>query len=400
MKRIIAAVIFAGTLTFTALAQSSNTTRARVATTPTPPQIQGPNSSVTVQSGPPVLRNGSARPTPTPVTTDAGDDEVIKVETNIVTMPVSVLDRDGRFISGLQQRDFKIFENGVEQKLEYFQSVEQPFTVIMLIDVSPSTQFRIDEIQNAAMTFVDQLRPSDRVMVIAFDERVHVLSPATNNRAQLKNAIRQTQFGDGTGLYEAVNYVIDNQLRAIQGRKAVVLFSDGVDTTSRRANYQSTVSETEEVDALFYTIRYDTSRDMRGGGGGGMGYPQPRRRGGGWGGILGAIITGGSVSIGNGGGGGGASASEYETGRRYLQTLAQNSGGRAFEAQTMYNVDSAFSGIAEELRRQYSLGYYPEKVGTLGERRQIKIRVMRQGVVVRAKTSYVVGQTNRSVAGK
>lgn len=400
MKRIIAAVIFAGTLTFTALAQSSNTTRARVATTPTPPQIQGPNSSVTVQSGPPVLRNGSARPTPTPVPTDGGDDEVIKVETNIVTMPVSVLDRDGRFISGLQQRDFKIFENGVEQKLEYFQSVEQPFTVIMLIDVSPSTQFRIDEIQNAAMTFVDQLRPSDRVMVIAFDERVHVLSPATNNRAQLKNAIRQTQFGDGTGLYEAVNYVIDNQLRAIQGRKAVVLFSDGVDTTSRRANYQSTVSETEEVDALFYTIRYDTSRDMRGGGGGGMGYPQPRRRGGGWGGILGAIITGGSVSIGNGGGGGGASASEYETGRRYLQTLAQNSGGRAFEAQTMYNVDSAFSGIAEELRRQYSLGYYPEKVGTLGERRQIKIRVMRQGVVVRAKTSYVVGQTNRSVAGK
>lgn len=401
MKSLTAAAIFTGIFAFGALAQESNTRRPRVATTPTPPQIQGTMNSDSgpTQSGPPVLRGGSARPTPTPAPPPmAGDDEIIKVETNLVTMPVSVLDRDGRFISGLQQNDFKIFENGVEQKVDYFQSVEQPFTVILLIDVSPSTQFRIDQIQNAAMTFVDQLRPSDRVMVIAFDERVHVLSPATNNRNQLKNAIRQTQFGDGTGLYEAVDYVIDNQLRAIQGRKAVVLFTDGVDTTSRRASYQSTIAETEEVDALFYTIRYDTSRDMNGGGGG-MGYPQPRRRsGGGWGSILGAILTGGTIQMGSGGGG--ASGKEYETGKRYLQTLSQNSGGRAFEAQTMYNVDSAFSGIAEELRRQYSLGYYPEKAGTLGERRQIKIRVMRQAVVVRAKTSYIVGQTNRTVAGK
>ena len=307
-------------------------------------------------------------------------------------MPVSVLDRDGRFISGLKQNDFKIFENGIEQKLDYFQSVEQPFTVVILIDVSPSTQFKIEEIQNAAMTFVDQLRPNDRVMVISFDQDVHVLTPATNNRYQLKNAIRQAQFGDGTSLYEAVDYVISNELRQIQGRKAVVLFTDGVDTTSRRATYQSTIRETEEIDALFYTIRYDTSRDMNGGGGYGGG-----RQNTGWAGILGAILTGGSVNI---GGGGGASSREYETGRTYLEALATNSGGRKFEAQSIYNVDSAFSGIAEELRRQYSLGYYPEAVGNVGDRKQIKIRVMRQGVVVRAKTSYIVGQTNRNIAGK
>jgi hypothetical protein len=96
----------------------------------------------------------------------------------------------------------------------------------------------------------------------------------------------------------------------------------------------------------------------------------------------------------------GGSREDYELGKRYLEGLAQNSGGREFEAQTMYNVDSAFSGIAEELRRQYSLGYYPDKVGQIGERRQIKIRVMRPSVVVRAKTSYIVGQTNRTLAGK
>ncbi|MBK8305498.1 MAG: hypothetical protein IPK98_19795 [Chloracidobacterium sp.] len=96
----------------------------------------------------------------------------------------------------------------------------------------------------------------------------------------------------------------------------------------------------------------------------------------------------------------GSSSREYETGRTYLEALAQNSGGRKFEAQTLYNVESAFSGIAEELRRQYSLGYYPEAVGKAGDRKQIKIRVLRQNVVVRAKTSYIVGQTNRNVAGK
>jgi hypothetical protein len=114
--------------------------------------------------------------------------------------------------------------------------------------------------------------------------------------------------------------------------------------------------------------------------------------------ILGAIITGSNPNV--GGAPGGANSSEYETGRRYLETLATNSGGRMFEAQSMTNLDAAFSGIAEELRRQYSLGYYPESVGRLGERKQIKIRVMRPGVVVRAKNSYIVGQIDRNFAGR
>jgi hypothetical protein len=113
--------------------------------------------------------------------------------------------------------------------------------------------------------------------------------------------------------------------------------------------------------------------------------------------ILGAILMGGNVNIARGGG---SSSAEYEKGRRYLEALALNSGGREFEASSMYNLDAAFSGIAEELRRQYSLGYYPDNVGKVGDRKQIKVRVMRQGVVVRAKTSYIVGQADRQFAGK
>lgn len=404
MNKLAAAIIFSALAAFSAVGQGTTTIRPRVAPTPKPPVLVNGSTAQPQTGRPPVLIGGRNSGEPSTTSTPKADDEseVIKVETNLVTMPVSVLDRDGRFIAGLQQNDFKIFENGAEQKVEYFQAVEQPFTVILLIDVSPSTQFRIDEIQQAAISFIDQLRPSDRVMVIAFDENVHVLSPITNNRNQLRNAIREAQFGDGTSLYEAVDYVISQQLRQIQGRKAVVLFTDGVDTTSRRATYQSTVADTEEIDSLFYTIRYDTSGDLNGGG---MGYPQQpgRRRGGGrvsMADILGAIITGGSVNIGGGGAPGGASPDDYELGRKYLEALAQNSGGRKFEASSMTNIDAAFSGIAEELRRQYSLGYYPEVVGKVGDRKQIKIRVMRPGVVVRAKTSYVVGQVDRSIAGK
>ena len=399
MKKLTVFLVTLGALVVGAFGQTDTSRRPRVASTPAPPRILNAPPVSTQDSGPPVLIGGS-RPQPEPIATPlGGDDEIIKVETNLVTMPVSVLDRDGRFISGLQQRDFKIFEDGVEQKLDYFQSVEQPFTVILLIDVSPSTQFAIEEIQNAAITFVDKLRPADRVQVVAFDQRVQVMCPLTNDRNILRGAIRQAQFGDGTSLYEAVDFVIQNQLRNVQGRKAVVLFTDGVDTTSRRASYDSTLRSTEEIDALFYTIRYDTSNGMA------ANNPGPTR-GSGRGGrvsladILGAILSGGNVQMGGGRGRGGASSAEYEKGKTYLETLAMNSGGRKFEAQSMYNVDAAFAGIAEELRRQYSLGYYPETVGKVGDRKQIKIRVMRPSVVVRAKNSYVVGQTDRNVAGR
>src|SRR5687767_720219 len=211
MNRILLAATLAASIATVAVGQTDRSTRPRVAATPAPPTINNDPYRDKKPSGPPVLTGRSyATPTPTPVPGE--DDEIIRVETNLVTMPVSVLDRDGRFISGLQQLDFKIFENGIEQKIDYFQSVEQPFTVVLMIDVSPSTEFRINEIQNAAIAFVNQLRPSDRVMVIAFDQDVHVLSPPTNNRNQLRNAIYSTQFGNGTSLYEAVEDVIQQKL--------------------------------------------------------------------------------------------------------------------------------------------------------------------------------------------
>ena len=409
MERLIIALVCLCLLGIGALGQTTRT-RPRIAATPAP-STTGPdlrNDVPEPSSGrrAPVLANDARlRPTgqsptvsPTPPVSE--EDEIVKVETNLVTMPVSVLDRDGRFISGLQQKDFKIFENGLEQKVGYFGSVEQPFTVILMIDVSPSTAFQIDEIQAGAIAFVNQLRPADKVEVIAFDDTVHLLCRPTNDRRVIQNAIYQAQFGDGTSIYDAVDFAINRELASIQGRKAVVIFTDGVDTTSRRASLQSNIADVEEVDALFYPIRYNTQLNQMGGyGGGGRRGGGARRRGGldDW--I--SIINGGGIQMNiPSGGSPGSSSGEYATGLHYLETLAQNSGGRKFEADSTANLEAAFAGIAEELRRQYSLGYYPDKAGAIGERRQIKVRVMRPDVIVKAKNTYIFGQSDKKFAGK
>lgn len=372
-----------------AFAQSGGS-RPRVVSSPTP------EPSETVTRRPPVLQGGQKSPSPTPTPESSeGDDDVIRVETSLVAFPVSVLDRDGRFIPGLTKRDFQILEDGVKQQIQHFESIETPFTVILLIDVSPSTRFKIEQIQEAAMRFVDQLRTEDKVMVISFDEKVHILSQPTNNRRILYEAIRETQFGDGTSLYDAVDGVIANQLKTIRGRKAVVLFTDGVDTTSKRSTYQTSLRNAEETEALFYPIRYNTISDMNGGNSGGS-YPRSGGPDNNVGTIIGILLGGGSRTPRPSGPGpaprrAGSTSSEYETGRRYLEGLAFASGGRSFEAGN--DLDIAFRGIAEELRWQYSVGYYPDNSGKPGDRKQIRVRVMRPNLVVRAKTSYIVGSS-------
>ncbi len=397
MKKIAIAFLLTGLFCLASVSAQTTgrKTRPRIVETPTPtpptvtrrPELKNsPKETSDQNRKPPVLIDNTSKKAPTndPATVEdevveSGNDDEIVIETNFVTLPVSVLDRNGRFVSGLLQKDFQIFENNVIQKVEYFASVETPFTVVLMIDVSPSTQYKIDEIHRAAISFVNQLRPDDKVMVVAFDEGYNILSRPTNNRSQLEYAIRRANFGSGTSLYDSVSRTINRELQNIEGRKAIVLFTDGVDTTSRRADYDMSIRQVEEVDALIYPIRYDTYGQYSGGSSSNCSYVT----------IFGVRVRV-DCSSGGGGGAAGTSAEEYARGKRYLEELARYSGGRKFEADTIQNLDSAFRSIAEELRRQYSLGYYPDS-GDKGERRSIRVRVMRPNLVVRTKTSYIVG---------
>ncbi|NNE97458.1 MAG: VWA domain-containing protein [Pyrinomonadaceae bacterium] len=300
-------------------------------------------------------------------TTD--DPDLIKVDSTLVTIPISVHDRNGLYIPDLRQNEIKIFEDGKEQEIAYFGSSEKPFTVVLLLDTSPSTEYRIEEIQRASRAFVDQLKPEDSVMVIEFDANVHVLTEATKDRKKIYKAIRKADFGGGTSLYDAVEFSLEKRLEKIEGRKAIVLFTDGVDTTSRGADYGENIVEMEESDVLVFPIYYNTYLDNRRGR-----NPFPRR-----GGIFGRAPIG-------------TRPEDYALGKQYLEELAAVTGGRVFTPnKTPGGLTKAFEGIAEELRRQYNIGYYPSKEGVPGERRKIKVRVYRPKLIIRARDSYIVG---------
>ncbi|HJR06676.1 MAG TPA: VWA domain-containing protein [Pyrinomonadaceae bacterium] len=342
---------------------------------------------------------------------EVDENEVVRVNTSLVTIPVSVMDRAGKYVPSIRQQEFRIWEEGVEQEIAYFATVEKPFTVALVLDTSGSTRYRLTEIQDAAISFVNQLRPEDRVLVVSFDDEVRVLSEATSDRARLRDAIRRVRPGEGTKLYDAVDFVINQRFNRIDGRKALLLFTDGVDTSSRRASYESNARDVEELDALIYPVQYDTydsrAASQNGGVYGGVwGGGGSRRRSGGIADILGDILSGGTVSIGRGGGGGrrgggganctGCTREEYERGNAYLNDMARLSGARLYRAETTRDIAGAFSLVAEELRRQYSLGYYPKQQGQPGQRRRIKVRVLRPDLAVQARDSYIYNPSGAS----
>jgi len=311
--------------------------------------------------------------------------DVIRTDTALVTVPVTVLDRNGRYVPLLRRENFRILENGVEQKIAYFATTDSPFTVVLLIDTSGSTHFRLDEIQGAAIDFVGKLKSNDSVMVMSFDDRIEVQCKATTDRDEITRAIKRTRTGGGTRLYDAVEDIFKKQLNTISGRKAVVLFTDGVDTTSHRASYDSTIRLAEESDAPIYSVDYDTSGTgsiLSGPGGGGL--PLPGGRGG--------IIIGSPFPR---TGPGGVGMGDYKRAVRYLHALSDTTGGRFYSGDSLFGISQAFTWIAEELGRQYSLGYYPSTAGKEGERRQIKVKMTEPELVVKSRDSYIYSEPQK-----
>jgi VWFA-related protein len=224
------------------------------------------------------------------------------------------------------------------------------------------------------------------VMVVSFASGLTIKCEPTADRAKIRKAIEGTGKGLSTHLYDAMSKLMKKHLTRIEGRKALVLFTDGVDATSDDATYESTLHDAEELDATIYPIRYDTYDPA--GDTGGSSAPQSH-------GTLSSILRKLPLPIvfggGSGGGGGaGSSKADYARGESYLLRLAQSTGGRVYEAsRDLSYLRDAFSHIAQELSRQYTLGYYPLKREGFGERRQIKVRVHRSDVVVRARGSYI-----------
>lgn len=305
---------------------------------------------------------------PTSSSAQIPDDDVIRVSTTLVTIPVIVKTHQGTYIPNLQRESFRIYEDGVEQQISHLETVDQPFTVVLMLDVSDSTKPELQQIQNAAIAFLDQLRPDDRALILAFDKGFANLTPVTGDRKALSEGIRRIKSGGGTALYDALDAVINVDLRRIPGRKAIVLLTDGIDTSSVRATFESTVRAATTQYALIYPIQWDTSDDAL-----------AKQLAGAASGAAGVTYTTPS---------GEPLRKAYERGTRYLQLIAQTSGGHFRYADSLKNLERSFASIAEELRQQYGLGYYPKNQGPKRGPRRIKVSVSINDAVVHARESY------------
>ena len=369
------------------------------------------------------------------------DGEAVKVETNLVTLPVVVSDRGGRYVPDLKAEEFAVTEDGAEQKVSFFATVSEPFHVVLLIDTSASTTAeKMRQVQEAAVAFVNNLQGGDRVKVVSFDDSVRELSDFTGDRDALASAIRATRPGKGTRLYDAFDLAF-RSLGRVKGRKAVVMLTDGVDWHSERRTYSDNRRAVEESDVVVYPVRFDTRDETER-------LAREQARGGqtiDLGSILGGVVPGlpgGAVVVGRRGGrastrdggdpsrdasrGGGPEDGPgrvpgadspgtisrppgtvsrrpderedesisslmdriYKLADDYLDEMANASGGRLVRADTNAMLPRAFQQIAEELRTQYSLGYYPTNPARENKYRKIRVRATRKDVSVRTRPGY------------
>jgi VWFA-related protein len=350
----------------------------------------------------------------------------IKIGTNLVNVPVIITDRYGRFVTGLSRGDFTVREEGSPQKIEDFSSTEAPFNVALLIDTSRSTQNKLDKIRKAALTFINQLLPNDRVMVVSFDEKVRFVSDFTNHHAELERAIKSLKSSYLTSLYDAIHLTINEKMSRMPGRKAIVVLTDGVDTASKQATFESVIDLVASAGIICYAIQYETRND----GGPVMRpmfipgisnsfAPRPTAR---WQDppppkpkpesepkeeskpliniprpTTSVIEPGASMPSSSPGSVPSSRVNQqavqpirdrYLIAADFLRTLAVQSGALHLRADSIENTSYQFAVIANELHNQYTLTYISTNEQRDGNYRMIAVGVKYEDLVVRARRGY------------
>jgi Ca-activated chloride channel family protein len=319
--------------------------------------------------------------------------QTIKIPTSLVTVPIIVTDRYGRFMTGLNRNNFSVLEDGVAQKIEDFSASEAPFNVALLIDTSRSTLTKLSAIRKAALSFIKQLYPRDSVMIVTFDDYVRFISDFSSNPNDLEKSVKSLKSGYRTSLYDAIYLTITEKMSKIQGRKAIVILTDGVDTASKKATFESAINLVASNGIISYTIQYETRN---------IGGP-----------VMGPIMLPPGSSRSNFVGrpfmwqnqqqpsAPGSQPSTrvnsqekkplrdpYLIGTEFLRALAVQSGALHLRAETIENTSFAFRRIADELRNQYTLTYISSNEARDGKYRSIAVNLNSADMVARFRLGY------------
>ena len=306
-------------------------------------------------------------------------DAVIRAEVEMVSLPVVVTTKDGRRVTDLKKEDFHIFEDTIEQTIAGFAATDEPVSEVLALDTSGSTELELARIQNASIEFVNILHPDDSVAIMSFADEVNLQGDFTIDRDRNAYAIKKTRSGGNTALYEAVWLALEEVIKPVKERKALILFTDGVDTYSRKASERETLELARETAAPIYCIYYDTERDQ---------YTRSSRP------TIGGIFLPGANPTVLGspypGGVGGSTSVEYMRGYNYLTKLSEYSGGITLDALQTNSLGAAFEQIARELSSQYSIGYYSTNQKHDGKFRKVVVKLDKPNLVARTRAGYTV----------
>jgi VWFA-related protein len=337
----------------------------------------------------------------------------IAVDVKVVTLPVTVRDKQGKIVRDLTKDDFTLQEDGRPQTIRYFSlEANLPITLGLLVDTSRSQTNVLDAERNASRSFLDQMlvQPTDKAFLIHFDKEVELLQDLTPSREKLQAALELlktpsdrersndpndsddsrsgsgSHHGGGTQLYDAVFLASNELMKKQQGRKALIILTDGVDRGSKTF-LESAIESAQRADTVVYSIYFASPRreegnereGRQGGMGRGGGYPG----GGGWPG-------GGGGYPGGGGRGGGQRRSEepHVDGKKILERVSKETGGRFFEVSKKQSVGEIYTSIVEELRTQYSMGYTPDKESASSGYHHVQLAAKKKDLIVQTREGY------------
>ena len=303
-------------------------------------------------------------------------DDVVRTETTLVQLNVGVVDKQGRPITSLTQKDFVIYEDGVKQSIQHFEPVDAPFSLVLMLDMSGSTVNFRQQLKLASQRFLDALAPEDRVSVIQFNKEVKSLTGFTNDRLKTGYAIEIASGAGETHFYEALKYALKELEREGKRRKAIVVLTDGLDTHLRNSDRATLTKAQTDAEALAMIDPHSsvdlssvlTSADRQGVTIFPLALPSgdPKRL---------PIQTPNIVGI-------------YAAARARLQSLADRTGGRLNEINKLQYMAQLYREVAANLRTLYTVAYQPQGDRPRGKWHEIKVEVSYSDLTARTKPGY------------
>lgn len=276
-----------------------------------------------------------------------------KTGTEIVSLFVTVADAQGRLVPDLTKDDFEVLDNDKPQPIVYFENVIQPISVVVMLDTSGSMTGSISLLKQAAEQFLLRLLPADQGRVGAFNDKIEISAQFTNNRDDLISEVKELDFGNGTRLWDAVLTSLD-ELKGIEGRRVVLVFTDGEDTESR-TRFGTTVDRARADDAMVYAIGLESN------------YFNGQR-------MIRSQPDGG------------------------LRKIADETGGGYFELKKTADLAPTFTRVAQELHAQYVMGFTPTELD--GKIHKLSVRITKPGMTARARRSYVAAADKYTLSPK